>query len=448
MKKFVFCAVSVILCLIFAFPANAYQITQYEMHHEAGMVIFLDNEQDVTIYEKNADKKMYPAAITRLMTAIILIENVSDLENTKLVYTEYANNLILGTGSAVLGLKVGEEISAKDALAAMLVSSSGDVGYAIAEYVGGSKEGFAKLMNQKAAELGLENTHFVDPIGLHDDNHYTTARDIYKLASVAFDNKVIKDLCSVTYYKVAATNMSDERSVITSNMMLNASTNVYYKYADAGKTGYTEKAGRCIVTTGTYNGYEYMVIVLNAKTPGGVRNDFKDAANMFRWAFNNFEYKMVFEPNTPVTEAKIKLARDTDFLPICFENGLEALLPKNANASTLDFEIHLNKAEFSAPVKKGEVVGTADIYYAEEKIGTVNLVAGQTIKASFWLTVFDFATNFFTSPFMIVIYCILGIALVVFGCWISALNKGKKKRRKVRYIPLSKEKYNDFDDKY
>ncbi len=447
MKKFLICVLSLILCSLFVIPANAYQITQYEMHHEAGMVVYLDKNEDVVIYEKNADKKMYPGSITVLLTALVMVDEIPDIENTKIVYTSYANNLILGTGSVVLNLKVGEEISAKDALAALLVSSCGDVAYAIAEHVGGSKENFAELMNKKATEIGLLNSHFTDPIGLHDDDHYTTARDIYKLASVCFKNELIKKLCSSSFYTVSATNMSKERTIVASNMLINVNSNAYYKYAKAGKTGYTEKAGRCIVSTGRYSGYEYMVIVLNANTTGGVRNDFKDAANMFRWAFNNFEYKSVFESTTPVAEAPIKLARETDFLPICFESGLEALLPKDANASTLMFDIKLDKETYSAPIKKGTVIGTADIYYAEEKIGSLNLVAGQTVKSDFWLVILDVAKRFFTSPFMIVVYCFAIVALIVLSVSVAKLNSGKKKRRKVKYIPLSKEKYNDFTDR-
>ncbi len=444
MKKFLFCAVSVLLCLIFTLPASAYQITEYEMHHEAGMVVFLDKTGDVVLYEKNADQKMFPASITTLMTALVVADSIPDLENTKITYSNNANNLILGTGAVVLNLKIGEEISAKDALAAVLVASCGDAAYALAEHIGGSKDGFATLMNQKAAELGLTGSNFTNPIGLHDDNHYSTARDIYKLASVAFKNETIKNICSVTHYKIAATNMTGERTIVTSNMMLNATTNVYYKYADAGKTGFTDKAGRCVVSTGSYRGYTYMVVVLKAATTGGVRNDFKDAANMFRWAFNNFEYKSVFDTSMPVTEAKVKLARDTDFVPVCFESGFEALLPKDANASTLVFDVKLNKEEFTAPLDKGEVLGTADIYYAEEKIGSLNLVAGQSVKGDFWLTLFDLTGRFFASPFMLVVYCVLGLCAIVGAIWVITLNKGKKKRRKVRYIPLSKEKYNDF----
>ena len=440
MKKTII-ALILIFSLVFSLPANAYQINDYEMHHNAGMLISLDTGN--VLYSKNADDRIYPASITLLMTALVLTDNISDLESTLIPYTSSANNQILGTGSVVLNLKVGEEITAKDALAALLIPACGDVAYAVAEYVGGDTDGFVDKMNAKAEALGMTKTHFTNPIGLHDDDHYSTADDIYKLASAAFENTTIKDMLSKTRYTVSATNMTDERTIITSNQLININSSAYYRYAVCGKTGFTDKAGRCLVSTASYNGYNYMAIVLGARTVGGVRYEFVDTANMYRWAFNNFQYKTVLDPSTPVTEAPVKLSADTDHIALCFEGGLKALLPKEANASTIDYKINLKSESFNAPIKKGEVLGTADIYYAEEKIGTLGLVASQDVKSSAILVLGNAAKEFFTSTFMIVIYIIVAVAAVIFGVHTLKLNSGKKKRREIKYIPLSKD---DFDE--
>lgn len=448
MKKIIFSIFSLLLCLCFTIPASAYQINDYEMHHNAGMVVYLDpHHGDVVIYEENADKRIYPASITKLMSALVMVENIPDLENTKITYTQSANLQILGTGSVVLGLAVGEEITAKDALAALLIKSCGDVAYAIAEHVGGSTEGFVQKMNQKAAEMGLDDTNFVNPVGLHDDEHYTTARDVYKFAKAAFENETIKEVCSTSTYTVPATNLSEERYIYTTNMLLNPNSDAYYRYAVAGKTGFTDQAGRCVVALASYNGYNYMSIVLGAESVGSFSYNFRDTANMFRWAFNNFEYKSVFDSSTPVCEAPISLARDTDALQICFAGGLEALLPNEADASTLTYEIHLTQEEFVAPMEKGTLVGTADIYYAERKIGTLDLVVGETVKADFWLVLWSGFVGFVTSPFMLVVYCVIGVCAIAFVVWVIVLNSGKKKKRKVKYIPLKKDELEDFDIK-
>ena len=446
-KKFipVFLTVCLLFCCCFSLPSYAYRINEYEMHHKAGMLVYTDD--DTVIYSNDADKRMYPASITKLMTAIVMAENISDWDNTVITYTSSANDLILGTGSVVLNLKVGEEISARDALAALLIPSCGDVAYAIAENIGGTVPNFVQMMNDKAAELGMNDTHFVNPVGLHDDNHYTTANDIYKMARVAFKNAEIKKYSSMSRCTLSATNLSGERTIVTSNMLLNPNSDAYYRYAVAGKTGYTDAAGRCLVATASYKGYEYMAIVLNADTSGGVRNDFKDVANMFRWAFNNFEYKTVFDDSTPITEAPISLSRETDYLPICFEGGLKALLPTDADASTVSYQIKLNKTEFSAPVKKGDIVGTADIFYAEEQIGTLNLIAADTVDSDPLLVFVSTAKSFFTSTLMKIVYLAVIIAIIIFIVAVILLNVGKKKSKRAKYVPLSRSERRDLDDK-
>lgn len=446
MKKKLFALIMTlfILCST-AFSVGAFNINTYEMHHEAGLVAYLDN--DTVIYDKNADKKMYPASITKLMTAIVMLENIDDLENEYIVYSKTALNMILGTGSAVYagdGLKVGEKMKARDALAALLISSSGDVAYAIAEHVGGTIDGFIDMMNKKAEEMGLGGTHYTNPVGLHDDNLYTTARDIYTLAKYAFSIDMIRKNLELVSYTMEETNFHKSLTINTSNLMINPNSNVYYKYAVCGKTGYTEKAGRCLVNLSEYNGYKYITVVLGTSAPNGTRYDFIDSANMCRWAFNNFEFKSVLESTTPVAEAPLKLSSESDHLPICFENGLKTILPKEADASTIEYKISLNKPEFTAPVKKGDLVGTAEVFYAEEKIGTLNLVSGQTIQASPLLVFLDAAKTFFTSSFMKGVYIVVVAAIIIFVAAVIFLNKGKKKNRRVKYIPLSKEERDDL----
>lgn len=441
MKKRLFSIIlTIVLLCLMAIPASAYSINSYDMHHEAGLIAYLDT--DTVIYEQNADVRMYPASITKLMTAIVMLENIGDLDTEVITFSKTALNEILGTGSAVFdgnGLKVGEQLKARDALAALLISSSGDVAYAIAEHVGGTIEGFVDMMNAKAAEMGLKNTLFENPVGLHKENHYSTARDIYFLAKKAFSMPEVKEMLSKYSYTVEATNHRGATTIYTSNLMINPNSNVYYKYAVCGKTGYTSKAGRCLVSLGDNGaGYQYISVVLKAETINGTRNEFVDSANMFRWAFNNFEYKAVLDSTTPVTEAPLSLSKEYDHLPICFETSLKAILPKSADSSTIKYELHLNQTEFTAPVEKGTVVGSADIYYAEEKIGTINLVAGQTIKASPLLIFVDSSKAFLTSVFMKIIYITIGVIVLAFILTVIVLNLGKKKHRRVKYQPLSR----------
>ena len=376
-----------------------------------------------------------------------MVENIENFDNEYITFSKEAMDRILGTGSAVYagdGLKIGEKMKASEALAALLITSSGDVAYAISEHVGGSTENFVQMMNDKAKDMGLTGTNYTNPVGLHDDNLYTTARDIYYLAKYAFSIDKIKSLLSHTAYTFEATNFHDSITLPASNLMINPNSNVYYRYAVCGKTGFTSKAGRCLVSMAEYGGYTYIAVVLDAKTINGTRNEFVDTANMFRWAFNNFEYKSVLDASTPVTEAPLHLSGEYDHLPICFEGGLKTILPKEADSSTIEYKITLNSEEYYAPVNKGDVVGKAEIYYAEEQIGTLNLVAGQTIKASPLLVFLDSAKTFLTSLPMKILYVALALVIVIFVASVIILNKGKKQKRRVKYIPLSKEERDDL----
>lgn len=440
MKKRIFSLILIFICLftlILPMSVSAYQITGVDLHCEAAMLISLDTGD--VLFEKNADKRMYPASITKLLTALVVIENANNFETDVLTYTKSANNLILGTGSVVLGLQVGEQMTVKDALAATLISSCGDTAYALAEYIGGSKEGFAELMNKKAQELGLKDSHFTDPVGLHDDNHYTTARDIYVLAKAAYANTFIKEcLYKDTRYTLKATNVRAEKTIVPSNMLTNPNTSVYYMPAVWGKTGFTDEAGRCLVSIASNKGYNYMAIVLKTSTPGGVRYEFLDSADMYRWAFNNFEYKKVFYEKTPIDEVKVEQSLEADHVTVALENGFEALLPKEANDSTLKIETRLSAESFKAPIEQGQKLGEADIYYAEQKIGTVNLVATTSVKASGFLTLAAVLVDFFTSTIMKIVYIAIGLAIIIFTLLVIRLNRGRKTRRKVKYKPLSK----------
>lgn len=437
MKKKIL-ALILIFIFVFSIPTSAYQITGYELHNDAAMIVSLDTGD--VLYAHNHTAKMYPASITKLMTAIVMVENIADLDNTYLTYTREANNLILGTGSVVYNLNIGEKMKAREALASLLIASHGDVAYAIAEHVGGTIPNFVDMMNAKAAEMGLKNTHYMNPVGLHDDDHYTTAEDIYILAKYAYEIDVIKEMSSKATYTMEATDVHASRTISNSNLLLNPNSNVYYKPTVCGKTGFTDEAGRCLVSIASNSGYNYMVIVLNAKTIKGTRNDFIDSANMYRWAFNNFEYKTVLGNSTPVAEMPVELSKDTDFVKLTLEGGLEALLPKEADSSTISVTPHLSYDSVDAPITKGDVLGSADIYYAEEIIGTVNLVAANDVELNgmlkFMRDAKNFAKNFFTSPIMIIIYILIGAFILGFIGLTLYLNLNKKKRRKVKYKPL------------
>ena len=436
MLKRVFC-VFLIICLLFTpiLTVNAYEPSGIEITANAALLVSLDTDE--VIYEKNADLKVYPASITKIMTTLLILESDKYNPEAKIAMTEEALDLISGTGSSVSLLKAGEEITQLDLVYMVLMSSYGDCSLLAATYYGGSVENFVANMNSRAAELGLTGTHYENPIGLHHEENYTTARDTYILTKYALQNETFKEVCESTRHTVN-TSMSGQRVLSTTNFLQDNTTNYYYTYAKGVKTGYTDEAGRCLVSTASYNGYNYMCLVFGC--PPNEKNHFTESKELYRWAFNNFEFKKVADTSNPVAEIGVDLSLDTDFVSLYVEEGFVSVLPKDADDSTISIVTKPTKETVDAPIKKGQVLGTADIIYAEKVIGTVNLVSNENIEKSAMLTAIRAVKNFFTSSYMKVFYILIALAVLIFVISVIKLNSKKGKKRKIKYVPYDKDK--------
>ena len=432
-----------VILLILALPINAYayEPNDFEVSAEAGMLVSMDTGE--ILYEKNLDQKVYPASITKIMTVTLMLESDKYNPDGKIAMSEEVDRHITGTGSAVSNLKVGEEITQLDLVYMVLMSSYGDCAYMAALYYGDTVENFVDMMNKRAEQLGLTGTHYGNPVGLHDEQTYTTVRDIHTLTTHALKNETFKTVCEAKRHKIAATNMSGERTISTTNFLQDNTTNYFYTYARGVKTGFTDQAGRCLVSTASYNGYNYMCILMKCPADAGVRKEFLDSASLYRWAFNNFEFKKVADSENPVCEMPVELSFDTDFVPLYIEKGFVSVLPVDADESTIKIVPHLNGKSVDAPLKKGQVLGTADIVYAEKIIGTVNLVAGNSVKQSKLLLVTRTAKEVLSSGYMKLVYALIAVGVIIFIVMVIRMNAGRSKRRKVKYIPYNEEEGNN-----
>ena len=425
-----------IICLILSSvtTVSAYEPSGIEITAKAAILVSLDTGE--VLFEKNADEKVYPASITKIMTTLLILENEKYNPEAKIAMTQDVLDLISGTGSSVSLLKAGEEVSQLDLVYMVLMASYGDCALLAALYYGGSVENFVNMMNTKAAELGLSGTHYENPIGLHHEQNYTTARDTYKLTATALQNETFKEVCSSTRHTVK-TSMSGERTISTTNFLQDNTTNYYYQYAKGVKTGYTDEAGRCLVSTASYNGYRYLCAVFGC--PANEKKHFIESKELYRWAFNNFEFKKVADNSNPVAEIGVNLSLDTDFVSLYIEKSFVSVLPKDADDSTISIVTHLVGESVDAPIKKGNVLGTADIIYAEEVIGTVNLVSNEDVEKSTMLAALRAIKNFFASSYMKVVYVIIAAAILIFIIAVIKMNSKGSKKRKIKYVPYDKD---------
>lgn len=431
---------AVFICLIFIFApisVSAYEVTGFEITAKAGLLASMDTGE--FLYENNIDEKMYPASITKIMTATLMLESEKFDPDAKISMTKEALDLVLGTGSSVSLFEEGETFTQLDLLYMVLMSSYGDCTYLAAEYYGGSVENFVDMMNDKAKKLGLNNTKYANPVGLHDENNYTTVRDTYTLALYALQNETFKTVCESHRYTFEA-SISGRRTLSTTNFLQDSNTNYYYPYAKGVKTGFTDEAGRCLVSTASYNGYNYICILMKCPNEAGKRYEFLESAELYRWAFKEFSFKEIAASDEPVCEMPVKLSLDTDFVPLFFKEPFVSVLPNAADDSTIVIKNHLASESAEAPIKKGDVLGYAEVIYAEKVIGKVDLVAGNDVEQSKILLALKYVKGFFTSSYMKIFLLIIVAIIIIFILLCIKLNYSKIKKRKVKYVPYKGER--------
>ena len=407
---------------------NAFTPTNFELNAESALLV--NNDTGLVLYQKNPDEKVYPASLTKLMTALLMFENCADIDTETVTVSENAIKSLYGTDT-VLRFKAGEIITVRQLLYVLLVASANDGANVIAETVSGNNDSFVELMNKRAAELGMNNTHFANPHGLHDNNHYTTANDLLKLTKKCLEIPLFREIFKTKRYKMAATNMSAETYYTNTNLLLNRNEkNYYYKDATGVKTGYTDSAGRCLISTAEKNGYEYICIVMNCpvyKDGVKVRLEFADTKNLFDWAFSDFQYKQIITPGQIIGEAPVNIAKDVDYVALTTKEDFSSIIPIKSDNSTISFDIHLNAESFNAPISQGEVLGTADVIFAGESLGTVELVAAQDVEKSIFSEIMQFASNVFSSKVMKIALVIAFAAILIFAFVCISMNSKKKK---------------------
>ena len=442
--KILFCFILIasVLCTM---PAYANYNAVYEksltdsgdnpIYAQIYLLVNLDN--DTVIFEKDADKQAAPASLTKIMTATVVLENCKDLDEE--VEASYeAIHLLDGTGSSIVGLEPGEKMSIKNLLYCLLVRSGNDAANVLAMHVGGSIEGFVKMMNDKAAALGCKNTHFANVHGLDDPNHYTTAREMATITEYALTMPYFTDVTSQTYYTQPPTNMtSEERTVTTTNRMLLSYDDEYYTYATGVKTGSLNESGYCISATATYDGYSYLVVCMGSPYIDSEGNhidyhgEMYDAATLFRWAFLNIENKTLVTDGELLGEVGLKYAWGKDRLQVLAQGNLTATLPSSLESGAITTKLDLPES-VKAPIKKGDYVGTATFYYNGAELSTVALVAAESVERSEIVQVLQQGQEVLTSTWFIVTATILLVLAAAYAILAILMNRKNKKVRRVK----------------
>ena len=331
------------------------------------------------IYEKNSTKQMFPASTTKVLTAILVIENC-ELDEIVTVRESALSNI--PSGYVTCNLQVGEQLTVKDLLYALMIPSANDAAYVLAEYVAGSVEDFSVMMNNKARDLGCKTTHFVNPNGIHEDSHYSTSYDLYLIADYAMKNEFFRNLVAATEYTLPATEKypSEDRILKTTNELLNEnSRKYYYKNAIGIKTGYTSKAGNCLIGGASRDGLEFIAVVLNGGTTNeGLNSRYVDSKKLFEYAYDNFTLTKIIEKGSVVQTLEIENGtKETKHLDLVIDETITVVNNKSIDMNSVIPEINL-KETLEAPIAAGDTIGTIkykvdDIEYSAKLLAKTNV---------------------------------------------------------------------------
>lgn len=390
----------------------------------ASSAILVEASTGEVLYSISPDEKSYPASITKVMTGLLTVEAVERGELTMETVVTLNDDLYSGIGSdgSSSGLMVGEELTIRDLLNCALIPSANEACNALAIAVAGSIPAFVDLMNARAAELGMDSTHFANPHGYHEDDHYTTARDISKMCVEAMNHTEFRDIVSSGTYTVPATNLHGERVLTDTNALVSSDRVQGYRYQAAIgiKTGYTSKAGYCLASAAEKDHRVLIGVLLGGKywyDSNGVVTDnyFTESRRLLEYGFNNFSSKTVLDTIEPIDTIPVSLCAEQDYLTVIPAERITATLPNDLDPATFDRKVELPDS-LQAPIEKGQVIGTISVSYDGTDYGTVDLIATTSLERSKWLYALDrisWALSFLWVKLLLLIVVLLVLFLIV-----------------------------------
>ena len=327
-------------------------------------VILMEESTGTILYEKNSDEAHYPASITKIMTTLLALENgnLSDM-------VTFSDDAINNTEGSGIARDYGEQMTLEQCLYGVMLESANECAYAVAEHVGGTVENFVDMMNAKAKELGCTNTHFANPHGLQDENHYTTAHDMALIAQAAYQNETFRIIIGTKMYTIPPTNKHAEETVLRNHHDMlctyhNANRKYLYPYCVGGKTGYTATANSTLVTYAEKDGMTLICVVMDTQSP----NQFIDTVNLFDYAFDNFQVLNVAENDTDYSaETTVDNGNLNNIEPFVeLDKDAIIVLPKTAEFSDTSSSVEYNDSD-------PEISGSITYTYAGRNVGKADI---------------------------------------------------------------------------
>ncbi|HHY71695.1 MAG TPA: D-alanyl-D-alanine carboxypeptidase [Bacillus bacterium] len=370
----------ILICFIFLFTLFATtgfaQEAKIELTDHAASAILIERDTGTVLYEKNADKKLPPASMTKIMTMLLIMEALDQGKiklDDKVRTSEYAASM----GGSQIFLEAGEEMTVDEMLKGIAIASGNDASVAMAEHLAGSADAFIAMMNDKAKELGLQNTSFKNATGLPAEEHYSTARDMAIMSKELLKYDAITKYTGV-YEDYLREDTDKKFWLVNTNRLVK-----FYPGVDGVKTGYTSEAKYCLTATAKKDGMRVIAVIMGAPTPKD-RN--RQITKMLDYAFSQYQTHPMYERNYPLAKVKVSKGDQATINAVTSEH-ISLLTKKGEGIKDIEQEIILQE-NIKAPVEKGDELGKLILKKGDKILLESPLVAGTEVKAATWWKLF------------------------------------------------------------
>ncbi len=401
-----------------ALPGFAVYAMPIQTTYPQESIYLFDADTGEALVEQNPDMVRHVASLTKMMTALLVIENGSDLNASITIPDSLTPEFqsIKANRGHTIGLQAGESVRRIDMLYAMLLPSANDAASVLAsDAAGGDLAAFAARMNARASQLGCTTTHFSCPHGLYDANNYSTARDLAKIALACYANPTYRQVADTVLYQLPATNVHETRTITTTNKLLQPGSAAYRSYAHGMKTGFTTKAGRCFVTFAQQDGHTYGLVILGSD----LDNIYKEASELLDWAFASFADRRLVDTTTPLTTVPLTKCRSAGAVELYAAEPVSGYGHADDKV-TYSFAV---PERVSATVKADAVLGQATVYLDGYEVGTVDLVTHQEYVSDFRT---DLKSTLLLMAALVLLLAVLSCVTLVSGG--SSLNRNRRRR--------------------
>lgn len=360
----------ILLLLLLFMPFNIYAINYPKLYSDKVEVYDITDNKE--LYQSNSEEKTSIASITKILTVYTAIKHSNDLNEKVTITKEMLKDI--PRDLYVEGLKPGDVLTEKDLMYIAITSSGADACFALAIHEAGSTSKFVSWMNKEAKEIGMNNSHFENVHGLDQNNHYSTAKDIYKLIEKARENESFKEIFSSKGY--TTTN----KMIIKSRYVNSLSNNVNKSNITGGKTGFTNKAGVCFAGTFISDKHEFIIVLLNAPYVYGMNYNIKDFSKLVSFIDDNYNWYTLYTKGQVIKKLKVNLSK-TDYYNITVSKDITKFLPKDYDKSkiTYDYDSYI---DLSYRTKKGTKIGHIKYIYDKEEIYEEDIYLNEELKIS------------------------------------------------------------------